>query len=176
MVKPGGIFIGLGSNLGDRAGHIRRALEELCEAGDVRVVACSRLHETEPVGGPPDAPRFLNAVAELATGLSPRQLLDRMLQIEQRHGRDRSAQTFSRTLDLDLLLYGDQVIQQPDLRVPHPRMWQRGFVMHPLAEICDLSRLPVAGQLPALPWPEREAPAGLHPAAVDKGHSRNRRT
>ena len=139
-----GVFIGLGSNLGDRAQHIRQALADLAEAGDIQVVACSTLHETDPVGGPPGQPTFLNAVAELATDLSPRQLLQRLLDVERRHGRVRSIPNGPRTLDLDLLLYADRVIDQPDLRVPHPRMWQRDFVMHPLAEISDPEQLAAA--------------------------------
>jgi 2-amino-4-hydroxy-6-hydroxymethyldihydropteridine diphosphokinase len=146
MVDQGGIFIGLGSNLGDRAGHIRDALRELAEAGDIRVVACSRVHETEPVGGPPGQPPYLNAVAELATDLAPRDLLVRLLEIERRHGRQRGVPNGPRTLDLDLLLYRDLVVDEPDLCVPHPRMWQRSFVMEPLAEICQLGSRPLAGQ------------------------------
>lgn len=137
----GGIFIALGSNLGDRARHIREALAELAKAGDIRVVACSTLHETEPVGGPPGQPRYLNAVAELATELGPRELLTRMLAIEQRHGRERSVPNAARTLDLDLLLYGGTVVDEPDLHVPHPRMWERTFVMEPLEEVCGRERL-----------------------------------
>ena len=147
MVDQGGIFIGLGSNLGDRARHIRDALQELAADGDIRVVACSRVHETEPVGGPPGQPRYLNAVAELATDLAPRDLLARLLEIERRHGRQRSVPNGPRTLDLDLLLYRDHVLDEPDLRVPHPRMWERSFVMEPLAEICPVERLPAAARL-----------------------------
>ena len=146
MVDQGGIFIGLGSNLGDRAGHIRDALRELAEAGDIRVVACSRVHETEPVGGPPGQPPYLNAVAELATDLAPRDLLVRLLEIERRHGRQRGVPNGPRTLDLDLLLYRDLLVDEPDLCVPHPRMWQRSFVMEPLAEICQPGSRPLAGQ------------------------------
>lgn len=146
MVDQGGIFIGLGSNLGDRAGHIRDALRELAEASDIRVVACSRVHETEPVGGPPGQPPYLNAVAELATDLAPRDVLVRLLEIERRHGRQRGVPNGPRTLDLDLLLYRDLAVDEPDLRVPHPRMWERSFVMEPLAEICQLGSRPPAGQ------------------------------
>lgn len=137
MVGQRGVFIALGSNLGDRAGHIRGALCELAELGDVGVVSCSTLHDTEPVGGPPGQPRFLNAVAELATDLTPRELLARLHEIEQRHGRVREVRNGPRTLDLDILLFRDQVIGEPDLRVPHPRMWQRTFVLRPLAEVLD---------------------------------------
>lgn len=154
MVVDGGIFIGLGSNLGDREGHIYEALRELGAAGDMRVVACSRLHETAAVGGPPDQPLFLNAAAELATALAPPELLARMLDIERRHGRERVVLHGPRTLDLDLLLYRDHVIDTPDLRVPHPRMWQRAFVLLPLAEICDPQHLAAARRLRGPAQPE----------------------
>lgn len=146
-----GVYVALGSNLGDREGIIRAALRELAEDGAVRVVRCSTLRETEPVGGPPGQGRYLNAVAELATTLSPRQLLKRLLAIERRHGRERSVANGPRTLDLDLLLYGERVINEDDLVVPHPRMWARPFVMQPLREICDVDRLVVSrrGRRPA---------------------------
>ncbi len=147
MVATGGVFIALGSNLGDRAQHIRDALRELAEAGDIRVLAVSSLHETDPVGGPPGQPRYLNAAAELATDLEPHTLLQRMQAIEQRHGRERTIPNGPRTLDLDLLLYRDRVLDEPDLCVPHPRMWQREFVLKPLAEICDPDRLAAARRL-----------------------------
>jgi 2-amino-4-hydroxy-6-hydroxymethyldihydropteridine diphosphokinase len=147
MVASGGIFIGLGSNLGDRQQHIYDALRELAERRDVEVLHCSSLHQTDPQGGPPGQPRFLNAVAELRTNLTPRALLTRLHEIEQRHGRTRTVKNGPRTLDLDLLLYRTEVVHQPDLCVPHPRMWQRDFVMQPLAEICDLERLVSAYRL-----------------------------
>jgi 2-amino-4-hydroxy-6-hydroxymethyldihydropteridine diphosphokinase len=141
-VEPaGGIFIALGSNLGDRARHIHDALHELTERGDIRIVACSTLHETEPVGGPAGQGLFLNGVAELATEVSPRELLQRMLDVERRHGRERTVPNAPRTLDLDLLLYRELVIDEPTLKVPHPRMWEREFVMAPLREICGPERL-----------------------------------
>jgi 2-amino-4-hydroxy-6-hydroxymethyldihydropteridine diphosphokinase len=95
------------------------------------------------VGGPEGQDRYLNAVAELETALSPRALLQRLLAIERRHGRRRTVRHGPRTLDLDLLLYGDRVINEPELTVPHPRMWERPFVMGPLSEICDVDSLPV---------------------------------
>lgn len=148
------VFIGLGSNLGDRQAHINAALRELEERGDIRVLRRSTLHETEPVGGPPGQPCYLNAVAQLETDLAPRELLDRLLAIEQRHGRQRGVANGPRTLDLDLLLYGERVIDEPDLIVPHPRMWERPFVMQPLVEICDpetLAAWPTALQTKAPP-------------------------
>lgn len=137
----GGIFIALGSNLGDRARHLREALAELGANGEIRVLACSGFYETQPVGGPPGQPSYLNATAELATELSPQALLARMLEIERRHGRARTVRNGPRTLDLDLLLYRGQVVEEPGLRVPHPRMWERSFVMQPLSEICPAERL-----------------------------------
>jgi 2-amino-4-hydroxy-6-hydroxymethyldihydropteridine diphosphokinase len=140
-VSPGGIFIGLGSNLGNRERHLRMALTELEERGDIRVLCCSSLHETEPVGGPAGQGRFLNAVAELDTSLSPRALLDRMHELEHGHGRRRTVRFGPRTLDLDLLLYRQVVTNEPGLTIPHPRMWQRDFVMRPLGEVCEPGRL-----------------------------------
>lgn len=154
MVASGGVFIGLGSNLGDRQEHLRAALRELAEAGDIRVLACSSFHETDPVGGPPGQPRYLNAVAELVTELGPRALLERLFEVEQRHGRERSVRHGPRTLDLDLLVYRERIIDEPDLCVPHPRMWERAFVMEPLAEICDLEHLLAAYRLSRRGGPE----------------------
>ena len=147
MVATGGVFVALGSNLGDRAQPIRDALRELAEAGDIRVLALSSLHETDPVGGPPGQTRYINAAAELATDLEPHTLLQRMQAIEQRHGRERTIPNGPRTLDLDLLLYRDRVLDEPDLVVPHSRMWQREFVLRPLGEICDPTRLAAARRL-----------------------------
>jgi len=140
-MESGGIYIGLGSNLGDRERHILDALAELTARGDIRVIACSRLHETEPVGGPPGQGLFLNAAAELDTELPPRELLARLLEIEARHGRVRTVRNGARTLDLDLLLYRNQRVAEPDLTIPHPRMWERPFVLVPLSEICSAERL-----------------------------------
>jgi 2-amino-4-hydroxy-6-hydroxymethyldihydropteridine diphosphokinase len=131
------VYIALGSNLGDRDQTIRAALRDLEEENDIRVLRCSTLHETKPVGGPLAQPRYLNAVAAIKTSLAPRALLRRLQEIEHRHGRRRRVKNGPRTLDLDLLLYGDRVINEQDLVVPHPRMWERPFVMQPLEEICD---------------------------------------
>lgn len=144
MVDRGGVFIGLGSNLGQRERHIRFALRELESAGGIRVLRCSTLHETEAVGGPSGQPRYLNAVAELATELDPHALLMRLHEVEARHGRERGVPNGPRTLDLDLLVYRNLSIDTQNLRVPHPRMWQRAFVMRPLREICAPDRLAAA--------------------------------
>lgn len=147
VAEHGGIFIALGSNVGDREQYIRSALRALAAEGDVHVLACSTLHESEAVGGPPGQRPYLNAVAELATELEPHDLLARLHMIEAQHGRVRTVRNGPRTLDLDLLLYRERVLDDARLCVPHPRMWQRGFVMEPLGEICDLARLVAAYRL-----------------------------
>jgi 2-amino-4-hydroxy-6-hydroxymethyldihydropteridine diphosphokinase len=122
-------YVGLGSNLGDREGTILAAAEQL---GRHRL---SRIRETEPWGYA-DQPRFLNAVAELETELGPRELLDRLLEIERGLGRRRDGPRYGpRTIDLDLLLYGDLVLAEPGLTVPHPRLAERLFVLEPLFEL-----------------------------------------
>lgn len=128
-------FIGLGANLGDREATIRAAAAMLGEEDGVEVVAISTLRETEPVGVGPQ-PLFLNGAAELETTLTARELLDRLLETERRFGRVRVAGEHGpRTLDLDLLLYGDEQIDEPGLTVPHPRLHERAFVLEPLAEL-----------------------------------------
>lgn len=132
----GGVFIGLGSNVGDRQGHIRTSLRELSEHENVELLRCSSVHETAPVGGPSGQEMYLNAAAEIATSLPPQDLLAWLHEIERRHGRVRQTRWGPRTLDLDLLLYRDFFIDRLELSVPHPRMWKRDFVMTPLREIC----------------------------------------
>jgi 2-amino-4-hydroxy-6-hydroxymethyldihydropteridine diphosphokinase len=128
-------FVGLGANLGDREGTIRAALAALGEVDGIEIVAVSTLRETEPVGVG-DQPLFLNGAAELETTLSARDLLDRLLDTERRFGRVRTpGEHGPRTLDLDLLLYGDERIEEPGLTVPHPRLHERRFVLEPLAEL-----------------------------------------
>ena len=126
-------FIGLGSNLGDRLAALRQAVAQLKEGGDVTAV--SPLYETEPVGGPEDQGAFLNIVVELATSDSPRQLLARCQALEEAAHRVRTVRFGPRTLDADVLLVGDLVVDDPDLVVPHPRMWERRFVLAPLADL-----------------------------------------
>lgn len=123
------VFVGLGSNLGDRPTHLRQAL-----AGLPDVVAASGFYESEPVGGPPQG-LYLNAVVELDTELSPRDLLGVAHQLEERAGRVRGERFGPRCLDVDILLFGDLTVNQADLVIPHPRMWQRRFVVEPLAEL-----------------------------------------
>ncbi len=128
-------FIGLGANLGDREATIRAAVDALAEEDGIEVVAVSTLRETEPVGVGPQ-PLYVNGVAELNTSLLPRALLDCLLATEQRFGRIRvPGEHGPRTLDLDLLLYGDEQIDEPGLIVPHPRLHERAFVLEPLAEL-----------------------------------------
>src|SRR3954471_8283305 len=128
-------YIALGSNLGDRAGTLMAAVRELNATPGVRVTRLSTFHDTAPVGGPPDQPRFLNAAAELTTTLPPDELLHALLAVEQKFGRVRTEKDGPRTLDLDLLLYDDLVRPGPDPVVPHPRLHERRFVLAPLAEV-----------------------------------------
>lgn len=141
MVATGGIYIGLGSNLGDRKKHILDALAEIARDNDIRVLQRSALHETEPVGGPAGQDKYLNCVAEIATKLSPEDLLARIQALETEHGRERTVPNGPRTLDIDLLIYRDVKLATDALTVPHPRMWERAFVMEPLQEICPPARL-----------------------------------
>jgi 2-amino-4-hydroxy-6-hydroxymethyldihydropteridine diphosphokinase len=144
-------YIGLGSNLGDREATIRAALEALQAEEGITVAAVSGLTDTEPVGVL-EQPRFLNGVAALDTELPARNLLDVLLQVEQRFGRRRDASLPQgpRTLDLDLLLYGDAEIDEPGLRVPHPRLHEREFVLGPLAEIAPGLEVPGKGPVQTL--------------------------
>jgi 2-amino-4-hydroxy-6-hydroxymethyldihydropteridine diphosphokinase len=132
-------FVGLGSNLGDRRRLIRDAAEAI---GAVRL---SPVIETEPWGYA-DQPRFLNAVAELETEATPRELLDLLLEVERRLGRTREGPRYGpRTIDLDLLLYGDDVVDEPGLQVPHPRLHERRFVLEPLAALAAERKIPGNG-------------------------------
>ncbi len=139
-------YVALGSNLGDREAHLRAALSALAATPGLRVVAVSRVYETDPVGPPGQGP-YLNAVAAVETGLEPRALLERLLAIEQSEGRARSGtRNEARTLDLDLLLHGARRVAEPGLEVPHPRLHERAFVLEPLAELAGDSPHPVLGE------------------------------
>src|SRR3954453_16289416 len=127
-------FIGLGSNLGDRAGNLKAAIEALGAGDQTRVVEISSFLENPAMGGPVDSPPFLNAAVKVETTLGSHALLRRLLEIEKQLGRDRRAKWEPRLIDLDLLLYGDQVISSQELVVPHPLMHERRFVLQPLAE------------------------------------------
>ena len=146
-------YIGLGSNLGDRAGVIADAVSALGSHPEIEVVRVSTLRETEP-WGPVEQPRFLNGAVAVETAIAPRALLGVLLDVERRLGRVRHERWGPRTIDLDLLLYGDAVIDEPGLTVPHPRLRERAFVLEPLLEL-DRSLVvpgqgPVAGLLAAL--------------------------
>ena len=135
--------LGLGSNLGDRQAMIESAYEALARVPGIKLLQTSRLHETDPVG-PGVQGRYLNAAAAIETTLSPRELLDAILSIERERGRNRASERRwgPRTLDIDLLLFGERIIDDPGLQVPHPRMPDRGFVLVPLAQIAPDVRHP----------------------------------
>ena len=141
-------YVGLGSNLGDRAGTLRAAVEALGRLPGSAVRAASGVFETEAHTRGEAQPPYLNAAIELATRLSPDTLLAHLLRIEREAGRDRAADArwAARPLDLDLLLYGDAVIEKPDLTVPHPRLAARRFVLAPLAELAPEAEVPGLGQ------------------------------
>ena len=135
--------IGIGANLGDRRANIAAALEALAAAGGITGVRCSSLHETAAVGGPAGQGPYLNAAACFEATLSPQALLELLQQVEQAGGRVRDERWGPRTIDLDLLLYGQAVIDSPSLTVPHPRMHLRRFVLAPLAELAADALHPV---------------------------------
>ena len=150
-------FIALGANLGDPAATVKAAFAALANLPDSRIVHCSSLYRTAPVGITAQ-PEFVNAVAQLETDLAPEALLDALLDIEQRFGRIRAERNGPRTLDLDLLLYGDQFVSLPRLTLPHPRLHLRAFVLLPLAEVA-----------PDLAIPQRGSVAAWLPAVANQG-------
>lgn len=127
-------FIGLGSNMGDKAASLKRAIEELGKVQGTRVLAVSSFYKTEPVGDV-EQDWFINAAAEIETSLAPRELLNRLLDIEKDLGRVREVKWGPRIIDLDILLYDDLVMDEEGLVIPHPYLHERGFVLMPLAEI-----------------------------------------
>jgi 2-amino-4-hydroxy-6-hydroxymethyldihydropteridine diphosphokinase len=140
-------YLALGSNLGDRARHLQTAVDALAAASAVTVVAVSSVYETDPVGGP-EQERYFNAVVAIETALTPHELLALCQRLEVDAHRIRAERWGPRTLDVDVLLIGDAVVSEPDLVVPHPRMWERGFVLAPLHDVApDLVALPAEG------WP-----------------------
>jgi 2-amino-4-hydroxy-6-hydroxymethyldihydropteridine diphosphokinase len=143
-------FVGLGTNLGDREQTLRAALDLLGRRPGVRVRGVSAFRETAPVGYV-DQPDFLNAAAEVETTLGARELLDELLGVERSLGRSRDGPRFGpRTIDLDLLLYGDAVVDEPGLTVPHPRLHERRFALEPLAELDPTLEVPGRGTVATL--------------------------
>ena len=138
-------FIGLGSNLEDPRSQLQRAFAELDQLPDTRLIARSSLYRSAPLGYP-DQPEFVNAVAEIATALTPQALLQALLQIERRHGRERTFRNAPRTLDMDVLLYDDKQLHEHGLTIPHPQMHLRAFVLQPLLEIAPDVGIPGIGQ------------------------------
>lgn len=136
MMRDTTAYVGLGSNLGDRFGYLTAAVMRLHALGGVRVTRCSSVYETAPVGLK-EQPPFLNMVIEIETSLPPRALLDAMLGVERSLGRVRTVRWGPRTIDLDLLLYGDVRMRTERLELPHPRMAERAFVLVPLLELLD---------------------------------------
>ena len=147
-------YVGLGSNLDDPERQITRALTELAKLPHTRCIKHSRLYLSAPLGPPvslPAQPDYVNAVAQLDTGLSALELLRHLLEIEHRHGRVRTSEQWGpRTLDLDLLLYGEQHHAGPSLTVPHPRLHERAFVLYPLAELDPDLKIPGKGAIQEL--------------------------
>jgi 2-amino-4-hydroxy-6-hydroxymethyldihydropteridine diphosphokinase len=145
--RPARATIALGSNLGDRRAHLEAAVAALGADPEIRVVAVSAWHETAPVGGPPGQGAYLNGAVEVETALGARELLRRLLAIERSRGRVRGPERSApRTLDLDLILYGDEIHDEPDLIIPHPRATARAFVLRPMAEIAPERRFPPSGR------------------------------
>ncbi len=134
MKRSTKVYLGLGSNEGDRLHHCREALKWLKESGDIRLLRVSSAYETEPVGEGYKG-WFINAVAEAETDLDPLSLLRNLKQIEEEMGRSNQAITPNRPIDLDLLLYGDLLLETEALSIPHPRLHQRRFVLEPLLEL-----------------------------------------
>lgn len=139
-------YVGLGANLGPREINLLRAVDLLAETEGVDVRAVSQLRETEPVGVV-EQPLFLNGAVALDTSLSPRELLDRLLEIERGLGRVRELRWGPRVVDLDLLVYGDRQVEEPGLRVPHPRLHERRFALEPLAELDPELDVPGLGRV-----------------------------
>jgi 2-amino-4-hydroxy-6-hydroxymethyldihydropteridine diphosphokinase len=164
------VYIGLGANLDDPVQQVERALSELDALDETRLVTVSPRYRTAPVG-PADQPDFVNAVAQLKTRLAPLALLGVLQDIERRHGRMRNARRWGpRPLDLDILLFGAQVLDLPELRVPHPRMIERAFVLVPLADIAPADlMIPGRGPLRLLLERLEMAAGSIEPLDMPRG-------
>lgn len=136
-------YLGLGSNLGNRLAFLRGGRDALLKQAGIELVQASSVYETEAIGGPPDNPRFLNAVLQVQTSLEPHQLLAACLAVEDEFGRSRPQRWAPRTLDIDLLLFADQIVCSEELTIPHPRLLERPFVLAPLLEIAAGLRHPL---------------------------------
>ena len=145
-------YIGLGSNLGDCQAMLEKAVQELRAEDGLRVSKVSSWYWTEAVGGPADQPEYLNGVVEVVTGLGADELLDRLLSIENRLGRKREHRWGPRCIDLDLLLYGQEVVRKKELEVPHRLMHEREFVLRGLAQIAPDVKHPVGGMTAEQMW------------------------
>ncbi len=148
-LMPSIAFIGLGSNLRDPVSQLQSALGEIGRMSQTVLLAHSSFYRSAPVGYL-DQPDFCNAVAKISTGLTPQQLLQQLLKIEQDHGRERTFRNAPRTLDLDVLLYDDVQLNEPGLNIPHPQMHLRAFVLAPLVELAPDSSIPGQGDVAAL--------------------------
>jgi 2-amino-4-hydroxy-6-hydroxymethyldihydropteridine diphosphokinase len=173
--------LGLGANLGDRRRTLAAALRRLAEQPGIRVAAVSALYETPP-WGKTDQPAFLNAAARIETSLSPRALLDLALEVERSLGRERGERWGPRTLDIDILLFGEEGIDEPGLHVPHPRLHERAFALAPLVDVmpeAEIARRPAAEWLAladsagmarlAGPGWQRDAEAQTSPTSRESG-------
>ena len=156
-------YLGLGSNLGERLDTLQQAVDLLVREPGVRPIASSRIWETDPVGGPPQ-PDFLNVVLRVDTELTPFELLDACQRTERALGREREVRWGPRTIDIDLLLFGDQQLDVPTLTLPHPRMTSRAFVLLPLLELDPDVRMPDGTRLVDIPLGP-EAAGGARPFA-----------
>ena len=128
-------YLGIGSNLGNRRKNIKLAIQKISALKDTEVIKSSRMIETEPVGGPVGQGKFLNAALKIRTSLSPLILLKKLKSIEKQLGREKTVRNGPRTIDLDILFYGDRIINSKNLTIPHPRVFEREFVIKPLLEI-----------------------------------------
>jgi len=128
-------YLGIGSNLGDRLKTIKSAVKKINTLKDTKVIKLSKIIETDPVGGPVGQPKFLNAALKISTVLPPRKLLKELKNIEKNLGRKQSVRFGPRAIDLDILFYGNEIINYSNLKIPHPRIFERDFVIKPLLEV-----------------------------------------